>query len=258
MTEYSRFKELHNQPKPLIIGNVWNVRSAKVFEKLAFQAIGTSSAAIAHTLGYEDGEQMPFSDLLFVVERIRKSVLLPLTVDIEFGYGVNASEITSNIIALHKLGVAGINIEDSFIENGQRALKDYSQFLQLLQEIKRLLEQSGVSMFINVRCDAFLLDVPSKLQVALERVGKYEQVGADGVFLPCITDKNDIVKVVSQTILPLNVMCMPDLPDFDTLKKIGVKRISMGNYLNSYAYTSMENIATKILVEQSFSALFGR
>jgi 2-methylisocitrate lyase-like PEP mutase family enzyme len=258
MTEYSRFKELHNQPRPLIIGNVWNVKSAKVFEKLAFEAIGTSSAAVAHTLGYEDGEQMPFSDLLFVVERIRRSVSLPLTVDIEFGYGVSASEIASNVISLQKLGVAGINIEDSFIENGRRALKDYSQFSHLLREIKRLLEQSGVSIFINVRCDAFLLDIPNKLQVALERVGKYGQVGADGVFLPCITDKNDIVTVVSQTILPLNVMCMPDLPDFDTLKKIGVKRVSMGNYLNSYAYTSMENMASKILVDQSFNALFER
>jgi len=139
MTTYLEFKELHNQIQPLIIGNVWNVQSAKIYEKLNFQAIGTSSAAIAHSLRYDDGEQMPFSDLLFVVEKIQKMVKLPLTVDIESGYGNSATEIAKNIIALAKLGVAGINIEDSFVINGERKLKDYLQFSHHLQEIKSIL-----------------------------------------------------------------------------------------------------------------------
>jgi 2-methylisocitrate lyase-like PEP mutase family enzyme len=253
---YLEFKELHNQTKPLIIGNVWNVQSAKVYEKLNFQAIGTSSAAIAHSLGYEDGEQMPFSDLLFIVERIRKSVSLPVSVDIEFGYGNTAAEIAKNIISLEKLGVAGINIEDSLIENGERKPKDNLQFSQLLQEVKSILTQQGISIFINVRCDAFLLNIPNTLQVAMERIKKYEQAGADGIFLPCITKESDIATLVLQTKLPLNVMCMPDLPNFETLEKLGVKRISMGNFLNGYAYTSLENLTKKILTEQSFNPLF--
>lgn len=253
---YLEFKELHNQTKPLIIGNVWNVQSAKVYEKLNFQAIGTSSAAIAHSLGYEDGEQMPFSDLLFIVERIRKSVSIPVSVDIEFGYGNTAAEIANTIISLEKLGVAGINIEDSLIENGERKLKDNLQFSQLLQEVKSILTQQGISIFINVRCDAFLLNIPNTLQVATERIKKYEQAGADGIFLPCITKESDIATLVLQTKLPLNVMCMPDLPNFETLEKLGVKRISMGNFLNGYAYTSLENMTKKILAEQSFNPLF--
>lgn len=253
---YLEFKELHNQTKPLIIGNVWNVQSAKVYEKLNFQAIGTSSAAIAHSLGYEDGEQMPFSDLLFIVERIRKSVSIPVSVDIEFGYGNTAAEIANTIISLEKLGVAGINIEDSLIENGERKLKDNLQFSQLLQEVKSILTQQGISIFINVRCDAFLLTIPNTLQVATERIKKYEQAGADGIFLPCITKESDIATLVLQTKLPLNVMCMPDLPNFETLEKLGVKRISMGNFLNGYAYTSLENMTKKILAEQSFNPLF--
>ncbi len=256
MTEYLKFKELHHQTLPLIIGNVWNVQSAKVFEKLNFQAIGTSSAAIAHSLGYEDGEQMPFSDLLFIVERISKSVPLPLTVDIEFGYGNTATEIANNIITLEKLGVVGINIEDSFIEDGIRKLKDNLQFSQLLQEVNSILKQQGISIFINVRCDAFLLNISNTMQVATESIKNYEQSGADGIFLPCITKESDIATIVLQTKLPLNVMCMPELPNFDTLEKLGVKRISMGNFLNGYAYTSLENMTTKILVEQSFNACF--
>lgn len=256
MSSCLKFKELHNQTQPLIIGNVWNVQSAKVFEKLNFQAIGTSSAAIAHSLGYEDGEQMPFSDLIFIVEKICKSVSLPLSVDIEFGYGNTALEIANNIIALEKIGVVAINIEDSFIDNGERKLKDEIQFSNLLQEINKILTQQEIFVFINVRCDTFLLNLPNALQIALDRIKKYEQIGADGIFLPCITQENDIAKIVSEINLPLNVMCMPELPNFETLNKLGVKRISMGNFLNGFAYTSLENITTKILAEQSFKPLF--
>jgi 2-methylisocitrate lyase-like PEP mutase family enzyme len=250
-----KFKELHHQTKPLMIGNVWNVQSAKVFEKLNFQAIGTSSAAIAHTLGYEDGEQMPFSDLLFMVERISKSVSLPLSVDIEFGYGNTATQIADNIIALRSIGVVGINIEDSFLDNGERKLKDSVQFSELLKEVKDILLQKGVSIFFNVRCDAFLVNIPNTIQVATERINKYEQSGADGIFLPCITKESDIATIVLQTKLPLNVMCMPELPNFDTLEKLGVKRISMGNFLNFYVYSALENVTAKILSDQSFNAL---
>ena len=256
MTKYLEFKELHNQTQPLIIGNVWNVQSAKIYEKLNFQAIGTSSAAIAHSLGYEDGEQMPFSDLLFIVEKIINNVTLPLSVDIEFGYGKTATEITNNIQTLHKLGVVGINIEDSLIENGERKLNDSSQFSNLLKEVKAILIENEISLFINVRCDAFLLNIQNTLQVASERIINYEQAGADGIFLPCITQESDILKIISQIKIPLNVMCMPQLPNFEKLEKLGVKRISTGNYLNNYAYSSLEKMITKILTEQSFSALF--
>lgn len=250
------FRELHNQTQPLIIGNVWNVQSAKIYEKLNFQAIGTSSAAVAHSLGYEDGEKMPFLDLVFIVERIRKSVALPLSVDIEFGYGATATEIANNIITLEKLGVVGINIEDSFIENRERKLKNSVQFSELLQEVKKILMAQRISVFINVRCDAFLLKTPNAVQIATGNIKNYEQAGADGIFLPYITRESDIAKMVSETNLPLNVMCMPELPDFETLAKLGVKRISMGNFLNDHAYASFENMTRKILAEQSFNPLF--
>jgi len=256
MTMYFKFKELHNQTEPLIIGNVWNVQSAKICEKLSFKAIGTSSAAIAHSLGYEDGEQMPFSDLVFIVDRIRNSVALPLSVDIEFGYGKTATEIANNIITMAKLGVVGINIEDSFIVNSERKLKETVQFSQILKEVKDILSQQEISIFINVRCDAFLLSLPNDLQIARDRIKKYEQAGADGIFLPCITQESDIAKIVSETNLPLNVMCMPELPNFEKLEKIGVKRISMGDFLNGYAYTALANVTAKILKEQSFNTVF--
>ena len=256
MNRYRTFRELHAQARPLLIGNVWNVQSAKHFEKSGFQAIGTSSAAIAHSLGYEDGEQMPFGELLLIAERIARHVSIPLSVDIESGYGKHAAGTAGNIISLIQSGVAGVNIEDSFIENQERKLKDSLPFSQFLREVKEILAEQHLSVFLNVRCDAFLLNMPDALAIATERVHQYEQAGADGIFLPCITREDDIEKMVSATTLPLNVMCMPELPDFGTLEKLGVKRISMGNFLHDYTYAALKTITSAILSEQSFQSVF--
>jgi 2-methylisocitrate lyase-like PEP mutase family enzyme len=113
MTTFETFLQLHHNETPLLIGNVWDVVSAKAFERGGFKAIATSSAAIAHTWGYEDGEKMPFDLLLKVVERIINNINVPLSVDIEGGYSRDISKIFQNIEKLHELGVVGINIEDS-------------------------------------------------------------------------------------------------------------------------------------------------
>jgi 2-methylisocitrate lyase-like PEP mutase family enzyme len=97
-----------------------------------------------------------------------------------------------------------------------------------------------MELFINVRCDAFLLNLPDTWNEAIKRIRLYENAGIDGIFLPCITNETDIKKVVEITKLPLNVMCMPDLPDFKRLQELGVKRISMGNFVNGHIYKQME------------------
>lgn len=256
MTPYLKFKELHYQNTPLLVGNVWNVQSAKVFEKLNFQAIGTSSAAIAHSLGYEDGQQMPFTELLYIIKRIIKNTELPITVDIEYGYGKTTDEIANNIRLLYDLGVAGINIEDSVVENRERKLADSNEFSVLLRNVSEILRKTHSPVFINVRCDAFLLNVPNTTEQSVQRIKLYEQSGADGIFLPCITKIDDIKTIISHTCLPLNVMCMPNLPDFETLAAIGVKRISMGNFINDNTYRKMESTVINILQQQSFNPLF--
>lgn len=257
MTNYLKFKELHHQATPLLIGNVWNVQSAKVFEKLNFQAIGTSSAAIAHSLGYEDGQELPFSELLYIVERIKKSTNLLLTVDIENGYGKTTEQILSNIQQLHSLGVAGINIEDSTVENGKRRLMECDEFTTLLKSISDNFVNSNSQLFINARCDAFLLNRQNPVEEAIKRVKSYSNTGADGIFIPFVTNIEAIKSIVLQSELPINVMCMPGLPDFETLASVGVKRISMGNFINANLYKSLENSISNILTHQSFNQIFG-
>src|SRR5262249_26319728 len=132
MNNVQYFIDLHKQADPLMIANVWNAESAKVFERTGFKAIATSSAAVAEALGYRDGEEMSFEEYLFIVKRIRASVNLPLSVDLETGFGKTPDEIISNIEKLSQLGVVGINIEDSSITNGTRKIHDAATFSRKL------------------------------------------------------------------------------------------------------------------------------
>ncbi len=254
--QFELFNDLHHQPKPLLIGNVWNAQSARVFEKQKIKAIATSSSAVAETLGYADGEQMSFEEYLFVIRLIRKSVDLPLSVDLEWGYGKDAAEITENIKQLSEAGVVGINIEDSIIQNGKRSLVDANAFAKKLGEINQYLTSLGVKMFINVRCDTFLLNVPNPVEESMTRMMAYQQTGVHGLFFPCITNLTDIKALVQKTKLPISVMCMPGLPDFIQLHDAGVKRISMGNFLNQSVYQQLEKHITTIVQQEKFASLF--
>jgi 2-methylisocitrate lyase-like PEP mutase family enzyme len=255
MTNIQVFKELHQNEEPLLLGNVWNPQSAKVYEKLGYKALATSSSAVAHSLGYEDGENMTFGEYLYIIERILKSVSIPLTVDLEGGYGKNAEEIVSNISKLAERGVVGINIEDSVMVNGIRKIADKEIFYEKLKSIISKLKEN-IDIFVNLRTDPFLLGLENPVEETLQRIKLFEKAGIDGIFVPCITAENDIETIVNSTILPVNVMAMPELPDFITLKRLGVKRISSGNFANGYIYKSLEEKGREIIKENSFSPIF--
>ncbi|AXT52854.1 isocitrate lyase/phosphoenolpyruvate mutase family protein [Aquimarina sp. BL5] len=249
------FKDLHHQKTPLLLGNVWDVPSAKAAEKLGFRAIGTSSAAIASLLGYQDGEEMDFSELLYFVKRIAANTQLPLSVDLESGYSRDPKIITKHIKALVDIGVVGINIEDSIVDN-KRILLDAAEFTNTLTAVNNLLSKGSIDVFINVRTDVFLLGDPNPIAATKKRIHLYEQAGADGIFTPGIENESDIREIVTCTQLPINVMCMPDLLDFNTLSKLGVQRISMGNFLFDKMYSQLESITKKIVDQQSFQSIF--
>ena len=249
------FKELHNQESPLLICNVWDVTSAKVAQELGFKAIGTSSSAVAAMLGYNDGEEMSFRELLYIVARITSSMDIPLSVDLEAGYSRDPNEIADHIIQLSKLGVVGINIEDSIIIEG-RELVNSDVFSYVLKQVNSVLDEQNISTFINVRTDAFLLGRSEALRETIERAHKYKDARANGLFVPCIENVADIETVVNETNLPLNVMCMPKLPSFDTLAQLGVARISMGDFVYNKSNDLLKMELEKVLIKQSFETLF--
>jgi len=252
----STFRALHTTSTPLLLANVWDVPSAKISQKNGFKAIGTSSAALAVTLGYEDGEELPFSELLFMIDKIASAVSIPLTVDIEAGYSDVPEETFEHIRSLVKLGVVGINIEDSKVLDGERSLVNADKFAFFLSEIKDHLDKNNIDVFINVRTDTFLLNVKKTIAETKNRITQYQAAGADGIFIPCITNDTDIKAAVSHTRLPVNVMCMPELANFTDLTDLGVSRISMGNFIHQQQLQHFENTLIDIQATDSFNTLF--
>jgi 2-methylisocitrate lyase-like PEP mutase family enzyme len=254
----AHFASLHQQKNAFVICNVWDVASAKAAEQGSFSAIGTSSAAIASMLGYADGEYMAFEELLYIVKRIIACCDLPLTVDIEAGFSNNARTTASYIKLLAQAGVVGINIEDSKVNknNGERVLIDANHFADFIADIKQKLTEEAIKVFINVRTDTFLLGAETALAETHKRAMLYKIAGADGLFVPCIVEEHAIAAVVKNTSLPVNVMCMPDLPSFDTLSDLGVKRISMGNFIFEALQTDFSAKLTHIVEAKSFHPLF--
>jgi len=245
-TDFDKFYQLHHQSKPLLIANAWNVTSALVIENAGYDAIATSSGAIADSLGYKDGEVIPFSELLYVIKRIKSCISLPLSVDMERGYAKDFETLTDNIQRIIDLGVAGINIEDAEGED---------PYLEKLTCIKDYLEKTGQKLFINARTDAFLLKLSSPLETTLKRARRYQDAGADGLFVTGVQETNIIKEICSSTALPVNVVGVSKLSSINRLAECGVRRISMAVLLFKATYSQMGHIANKILKDQSLAPL---
>jgi 2-methylisocitrate lyase-like PEP mutase family enzyme len=255
MDTYETFRQLHQQQEALLLGNAWNVHSARLLEQNGFKAIATSSTALSYALGYDDGEGMSFAELLYTLKRMVASVRVPVSADIEFGYSATVAGLLENIDKLHDAGVVGINIEDSVVTSG-RQLITADAFCRKLDAIRNHCIQHNIQLFVNARTDTFLLDVPARMDETLSRLKAYTDAGADGIFVPCVTATEDIRQIVDACASPVNVLSMPGLAPFTMLSAIGVKRISMGNFAYDKMMESFAQSVTCIQKEQSFESLF--
>jgi len=247
MNTYEKFLQLHDRKEPLLIANAWNAKSAQIIEKNGYDAVATSSGAISDSLGYPDGEKIPFTELLYIIQRIRASTSIPLSVDLERGYTDNLDHLNENIQRLLDIGVAGINIEDTLGED---------LYLKKLNSIKNYLDKTGQHLFINARTDVFLLKMPSPLETTLKRAKLYQDAGADGLFVTGVRDTDIIKRITSATPLPVNVVGTPNLSSIAALTECGIRRISMAVFLYRSTYNYMENLAKKIRSENSLAPLY--
>ena len=238
---------MHYQSTPLILANAWNAKSAQLSEQAGFKAVATSSGAIAESLGYKDGEQIPFVELLYMVQRIKASISIPLSVDMERGYTNDIEVLNENIQKLIDAGVAGINLEDAQGED---------IYLKKLSSIKNYLVKTNQQLFINARTDVFLQKLPSPLETTIKRAKLYKEGGADGLFVTGVQDTETIKEIVTFTTLPVNVVGAGKVASIATLADSGVKRVSMAVLLYKATYKKAEMMATKILNKQSLEPLF--
>jgi 2-methylisocitrate lyase-like PEP mutase family enzyme len=255
LSQYKIFLDLHHAAQPLLLGNIWDAGSARLLEENGFKAIATSSAAVANSLGYEDGQQMPFELLFETVQRIIKTITVPLSVDLEKGFANSISEIIRNVERLHDIGVVGINIEDSAPGDG-KGLVGINVFEKTLSAIAGHLSARNLHIYINARTDAFLVGMANPLEETIQRVKAYTAAGAGGIFVPFVLEETDINEIIHATSLPVNVLSVPGLPDIAKLASIGVKRISLGSSL--YRCVNREMVTKIRLVQerQSVSPLF--
>jgi 2-methylisocitrate lyase-like PEP mutase family enzyme len=247
MTDYEIFHQLHYQSQPLILANVWNAKSAQIAENSGFKAVATSSGAIAESLGYKDGENIPFSEMLYIVQRIRASIAIPLSVDMERGYTNDLSVLNEHIQKLIDIGIVGINLEDAQGED---------VYLKKLNSIKNYLAKTGQQLFINARTDGFLQKLPLPLETTIKRARLYKDAGADGLFVTGVQDIEIIKEIVTSTVLPVNVVNAGRNVSISTLTDCGVKRISMAVLLYKATYKKLEVMTKEILENQSLEALF--
>jgi 2-methylisocitrate lyase-like PEP mutase family enzyme len=255
MDKAKHFRELHYSEQPLILANAWDVGSAKQLAAMGFKAIATSSAALADTQGYNDGEEIPLHLLLEIAGRMKEELTIPFSVDFERGFSKDVDGILKNIEQLCKIGVAGINIEDSG-SAGPNPMRAVEEFAPVIAAIRDFLARKGLDLFINARTDAFLHKLPNALDETVMRVKAYEAAGADGVFAPYISREDDIKAVASACKIPLNVLARPELPDVPTLVRLGVRRVSMGSWLYRSLQADLKKKIERIKMDQSFSVLF--
>ena len=228
-----KFKSLHNQNQPLLIANTWDAISSKAAEKAGFQVIGTSSHAIANILGYEDGENIPFEEMFFMVEKIAKSTSLLVSADFESGYSDDPQQVAKNVEKLVDAGILGINLEDGLTNGKDRSLGDISVLTDKIKAIKSHLQSKGKDIYINARIDTYTTKHPDAISETLKRIKAYETAGADGFFVPLINTDEDIKAVLKTTKLPLNVFMKDGLKTYEEFAALGVHRVSYGNGIHA-------------------------
>ncbi|WP_322892179.1 MULTISPECIES: isocitrate lyase/phosphoenolpyruvate mutase family protein [unclassified Yoonia] len=244
------FRSLHTPHDPLILYNIWDTGSAKAVAAAGAKAIATGSWSVAAAQGYQDGEELPLDDVLAVVARITHSVDVPVTVDFEGGYAADPETVNQNVRRLLALGVIGLNFEDQVVDgNGLYSIEDQ---VARLRAVREAADASGIPAFINARTDVFLKAEPDAepanlLDDALARAHAYAEAGADGFFVPGLTDKRLIRKICESVAFPVNVMMVADPERIGNIAALGVSRISFGPHPYKSLITALEREAADYL-----------
>lgn len=250
----NRFHELHKQSSTFVLPNAWDAMSAKTFEQCGFKAIGTTSAGIATSLGYADGQNIPFEKLIEVLSSIVNAVNVPVSADIEAGYGFTVEEIVNNVREVIGAGAVGINIEDGTGDPDDPIL-DIPIQAENIAAIREFSDSSNASLFINARTDMYWANVgdpEARLGETLKRAKAFEEAGADCIFIPGLTDFEVIKELRKEIRVPINLLVHPELPSLGELSKIGIERVSCGSAPFRATITLLKSIGDEILNNGTF------
>ncbi|WBB66691.1 isocitrate lyase/phosphoenolpyruvate mutase family protein [Micromonospora sp. WMMD812] len=226
-------RALHRPGDPLVLPNVWDAGSARAVAEAGFPAVATSSAAVAETLGHRDGEATPPEEMFAAVTRVARAVAVPVTADLERGYGLRPGDLVERLLAA---GAVGLNLEDSDPATGR--LVDVEEQADLLAAVHSAGRAAGVEVVLNARLDVFLGPVgepAARLAEAVRRARRYRAAGADCVYPIGLTEPASVRALVEATDGRVNLLARPGGPGPAEWAALGVARVSYGHHLYAAA-----------------------
>jgi 2-methylisocitrate lyase-like PEP mutase family enzyme len=238
-------KKLHHEPRILVLANAWDAISARIVEEIGFPAVATTSAGVAATLGYPDGQRVSRDEMLEVVARVSRAVQVPVTADMEAGYGTTPAEMAETARALIAAGAVGLNLED-VTGDDENSQVDLALQMEKIRSIREASAAAGVPLVINARTDVYLMPIgpaETRFERTVERLRSYAKAGADCVFAPAVKDAETISKLAKAVDAPLNILLMPGAPSLNELERLGVARASIGSGLMRATLGTTRHIA---------------
>ena len=226
-----QLRKLHEGPRILILANAWDVISARIVEDAGFPVVATTSAGVAAVLGYPDGQRVPQREMLKFVARIARAVSVPVTADMESGYGTSPADMAEMARALVDAGAVGLNLED-VTGDDESAHVEIGLQTEKIAAVREASAAAGVPLVINARTDVYLMPIgpeETRFERTVERLRTYRKAGADCVFAPGIREKETIGRLVRAVEAPLNILLQPGGPSVAELEKLGVARASIGS-----------------------------
>ena len=253
-----QFRKLHRGPHLLVLPNAWDVASARILEELGYPAIATTSAGVAFSLGYPDGQRVSREQMLEVVARIARAVRVPVTADMEAGYGTTVQDMSVTAKALIAAGAIGMNLEDVTGDDESSQVEITLQ-VEKIRAIRDTASSLGVPIVLNARTDIYLMPIgpaETRFDRTVERLRAYRQAGADCLFAPGLRDGETIRKLVATLDGPLNILLMPGGPSLEELEKMGVARASAGSAVMRATLSLVQRIGKELMQAGSCDFLF--
>ena len=227
----AQFRQLHRGPATLILPNAWDVASARIFEDAGFPALATTSAGIAFSLGYPDQQRIPREEMLARIARITRAVHIPVTADVESGYGTTPEDAANTTRELIDAGVVGMNIEDASGRRDQ-PLSSLELAVEKIKASREAALHKNAQIVVNARTDVFLLaggNPDADYTEGLRRLLAFRDAGADCVFAPGLKDAETIRSLAKAVECPLNILATAGAPSIPELSALGVARVSLGS-----------------------------
>jgi 2-methylisocitrate lyase-like PEP mutase family enzyme len=252
-----KLRNLHHGTRILALPNAWDVVSARILEEVGHPAIATSSAAVAFAHGYPDGQRISRGEMLEAVARIARAVRVPVTADLESGYGKTPEEIADFTKTMVAAGAVGLNFED-VTGDDESTHVELGQQVKNIRAIRETSAALGVPVVINARTDVYLMPIgpeATRFERTVERLRAYRDAGADCLFAPGVCDREIIAKLVKALGAPLNILASQGCPSLDELEKMGVARVSAGSSAMRAAMGAFQRVAKDWLAHRSYDSL---